>query len=218
MDPRTDRLHVRLAELVAALSLGIDLGFGQPMEHVLRQCLIARRSLSAWRYLRRSEPRSTTPRCSLTSVPRGRARAGEVVRGRHSSEIHQVRVVRHAQPAVVARHDASDRRRQPAAAPPACRARVRGVRAPRSRQHDRDAQHFRARVRARAGPAGRRGRRGCHRLRAMGRSRLAGRAERRRDPAGLARRAAGRACRGRPARGRDRRRLRARTRAGREAV
>ena len=37
-DPR-----VRLAELVAALSLGIDLGFGQPMEHVLRQCLIALR-------------------------------------------------------------------------------------------------------------------------------------------------------------------------------
>jgi HD-GYP domain-containing protein (c-di-GMP phosphodiesterase class II) len=29
--------------LVAALSLGIDLGFGQPMEHVLRQCLIALR-------------------------------------------------------------------------------------------------------------------------------------------------------------------------------
>jgi HD-GYP domain-containing protein (c-di-GMP phosphodiesterase class II) len=33
----------RLAELVAALSLGIDLGFSQPMEHVLRQCLIALR-------------------------------------------------------------------------------------------------------------------------------------------------------------------------------
>ena len=32
-----------MAELVAALSLGIDLGFGQPMEHVLRQCLIATR-------------------------------------------------------------------------------------------------------------------------------------------------------------------------------
>ena len=32
-----------LAELVGALSLGIDLGFGQPMEHVLRQCLIALR-------------------------------------------------------------------------------------------------------------------------------------------------------------------------------
>src|SRR3954447_16297796 len=39
----TDRAHVRLAELVAAVSLGIDLGFGQPMEHVLRQCLIALR-------------------------------------------------------------------------------------------------------------------------------------------------------------------------------
>jgi hypothetical protein len=38
-----DRAHVRLAEFVAALSLGVDLGFGQPMEHVLRQCLIALR-------------------------------------------------------------------------------------------------------------------------------------------------------------------------------
>jgi HD-GYP domain-containing protein (c-di-GMP phosphodiesterase class II) len=33
----------RMAELLAALSLGIDLGFGQPMEHVLRQCRIALR-------------------------------------------------------------------------------------------------------------------------------------------------------------------------------
>ena len=38
-----DRASVRLVELVAALSLGVDLGFGQPMEHVLRQCLIALR-------------------------------------------------------------------------------------------------------------------------------------------------------------------------------
>jgi HD-GYP domain-containing protein (c-di-GMP phosphodiesterase class II) len=43
----TDRASVRLAELVAALSLGIDLGFGQPMEHVLRQCLIAMRMAEA---------------------------------------------------------------------------------------------------------------------------------------------------------------------------
>jgi HD-GYP domain-containing protein (c-di-GMP phosphodiesterase class II) len=35
--------QVRLAELIAALSLGVDLGFGQPMEHVLRQCLIGLR-------------------------------------------------------------------------------------------------------------------------------------------------------------------------------
>lgn len=40
---RTDGAPVRLAEIVAALSLGIDLGFGQPMEHILRQCLIALR-------------------------------------------------------------------------------------------------------------------------------------------------------------------------------
>ena len=38
-----DDRGVRLAELVAALSLGIDLGFGQPMEHVVRQTLIAMR-------------------------------------------------------------------------------------------------------------------------------------------------------------------------------
>ena len=43
MAPSAEGDRVRLAELVAALSLGIDLGFGQPMEHVLRQCLIALR-------------------------------------------------------------------------------------------------------------------------------------------------------------------------------
>ncbi|HEX4864523.1 MAG TPA: HD domain-containing phosphohydrolase [Acidimicrobiales bacterium] len=40
---RDGAARVRLAELVAALSLGVDLGFGQPMEHVLRQCMIALR-------------------------------------------------------------------------------------------------------------------------------------------------------------------------------
>jgi HD-GYP domain-containing protein (c-di-GMP phosphodiesterase class II) len=39
----TSQPRVRLAELIAALSLGVDLGFGQPMEHVLRQCIIALR-------------------------------------------------------------------------------------------------------------------------------------------------------------------------------
>jgi HD-GYP domain-containing protein (c-di-GMP phosphodiesterase class II) len=34
---------IRLAELVATLSLGTDLGLGQPMEHVIRQTLIALR-------------------------------------------------------------------------------------------------------------------------------------------------------------------------------
>ena len=35
--------RIRLAELLAALSLGVDLGFNQPMEHVLRQSVIALR-------------------------------------------------------------------------------------------------------------------------------------------------------------------------------
>jgi HD-GYP domain-containing protein (c-di-GMP phosphodiesterase class II) len=38
-----ERAPVRMAELLASLSLGIDLGFGQPMEHVLRQCRIGLR-------------------------------------------------------------------------------------------------------------------------------------------------------------------------------
>jgi HD-GYP domain-containing protein (c-di-GMP phosphodiesterase class II) len=43
-----DRLSgVRLAELVAALSLATDLGLGQPQEHVLRQTVIARRLAKA---------------------------------------------------------------------------------------------------------------------------------------------------------------------------
>src|SRR4051812_38433923 len=33
--------QVRLAELMAMISLGTDLGMGQPMEHQLRQTLIA---------------------------------------------------------------------------------------------------------------------------------------------------------------------------------
>src|SRR6266702_7905667 len=32
---------LRLAELIASLSLAIDLGLGQPMEHFLRACLLA---------------------------------------------------------------------------------------------------------------------------------------------------------------------------------
>lgn len=35
--------RVRLAELIAMISLGTDLGMGQPMEHMLRQTLIALR-------------------------------------------------------------------------------------------------------------------------------------------------------------------------------
>jgi len=37
------RPQIHLAELLAVLSLGTDLGMGQPMEHVMRECLIALR-------------------------------------------------------------------------------------------------------------------------------------------------------------------------------
>ncbi len=60
----TDRATVRLAELVAALSLGIDLGFGQPMEHVLRQCLIALRLAERIGLDDEHVPTSTTRPCS----------------------------------------------------------------------------------------------------------------------------------------------------------
>jgi hypothetical protein len=36
-------VRVRLAELVALLSLGTDLGLGQPMEHMIRACLVSLR-------------------------------------------------------------------------------------------------------------------------------------------------------------------------------
>jgi HD-GYP domain-containing protein (c-di-GMP phosphodiesterase class II) len=39
----SDTSELRLAELIAALSLAVDLGFDQPMEHVLRQTIIALR-------------------------------------------------------------------------------------------------------------------------------------------------------------------------------
>ena len=41
--PLSRSTGVRLAELLAVLSLGADLGMGQPMEHAMRQCLIALR-------------------------------------------------------------------------------------------------------------------------------------------------------------------------------
>ncbi len=41
--PRASGKGLRRAELLAAISLAIDLGLGQPMEHMLRSSLIATR-------------------------------------------------------------------------------------------------------------------------------------------------------------------------------
>src|SRR5689334_9134964 len=38
-----DTAKVRLSELVALLSVGTDLGLGQPMEHMIRACLLSLR-------------------------------------------------------------------------------------------------------------------------------------------------------------------------------
>ena len=62
-DRGADSGGVRVAELVAALSLGIDLGFGQPMEHVLRQCLIALKLPSTPAWTRSHAEPCTTRRC-----------------------------------------------------------------------------------------------------------------------------------------------------------
>src|SRR5215213_673348 len=43
MSAQPTRTGVRLAELIAMISLGTDLGMGQPMEHLMRQSLISLR-------------------------------------------------------------------------------------------------------------------------------------------------------------------------------
>ena len=54
---------VRLAELVASLSLATDLGLGQPQEHVLRQSVIARRLAAAARGDEHEAAGVLRPRC-----------------------------------------------------------------------------------------------------------------------------------------------------------
>ena len=70
-------ITARRVELLAVLSLGADLGLGQPMEHVLRECLIAMRLRRARRSGGSRPGRSSaTPPCSpgwgATSTPTSR--------------------------------------------------------------------------------------------------------------------------------------------------
>ena len=185
MGARPDRGHVRLAELVAALSLGIDLGFGQPMEHVLRQCLIALRlaerlGARAGDARRRLLHRPARQR----RLPHGRARAGEVVRRRHRAQGRQVR------PRAAERARAGLRRCAGSASgnPPLHRLRVglafAIVRPQGARRHVRPARRAgRASLAEQLGLPGRRASRPAQRVRAVGRARLAERARGRRDPA-----------------------------------
>ena len=54
--------EIRLAELVAALSIATDLGMGQPMEYVLRSCVLAVRleAGSSWEAVLSLEPGEQT--------------------------------------------------------------------------------------------------------------------------------------------------------------
>ena len=217
---RHDRAQVRLAELVAALSLGIDLGFGQPMEHVLRQCLIALRLAERIGLdEERARGRLLHGAARQRRLPHRRARAGEVVRRRHRAEVGQVRPRARAACARRRLRHAAAGRGQPAAAPLPRRARVRALGHTRGGRDDRAP---RARSRATLGEQlglPERGARGARRgLRAVGRARLAGRARGRGRPARGAARAARRVRRGRAPRRRRRGGEGARAQAQRQAV
>ena len=180
----TDRAHVRLAELVAALSLGIDLGFGQPMEHVLRQCLIALRLAERDRARRERARRRLLHRAAdQRRLPHRRPRAGQVVRRRHRAEVDQVRPRARAACACGRRACGCSAR-----ATRRCTASASGSssRSPGHREVDGMIEHHAAIARSLA-RAARAARRRCSTplggLRAVGRARLARRLGGRGDPA-----------------------------------
>ena len=126
----SDRTPVRLAELVAALSLGIDLGFGQPMEHVLRQCLIALRLAEGIGL--DEEQRAVVYYTALLVNVGCHSDAHEQAKWFGDDialKVDQVRP-RAEEPAHGRHGDAAAWRRSPAAAPIPARARVRPLRAP----------------------------------------------------------------------------------------
>ena len=169
---------MRLAELVGALSLGVDLGFGQPMEHVLRQCLIALRL--AERPGSTSEARAVVYYTALlvnvgchTDAHEQAKWFGDDIALKSSKYDYEFRSLRAAAAAMP-----PDRRGQPAAAPLPRRARVRAVAATAS-VDGMIAEHARA-ARARSASSS-----ACRDavldalgscVRAVGRARLAGRA------------------------------------------
>ena len=201
----TDGASVRLAELVAALSLGVDLGFGQPMEHVLRQCLIAMRL--AERVGLDDEGRADVYYTALLVNVGCHADAHEQAKwfgddialksGKYDHELGERARRRGDVPAA--------RLGQPAAAPVPGRAGVHARGAPRRRRDGRASTRGSLACSASNSTCRRRARRPCRRLRAMERQGLARRAEGRRGSAGGEGRPAGGVHRGRAPRRRGRR-------------
>ena len=177
-----DHSSLRLAELVAALSLGIDLGFGQPMEHVLRQCLIALRlaervGLDDIRPIGRLLHRAARQRRMSYRCPR----ASQVVRRRHQAEVHQVHPT-DARRSQRRRRDPTARLGTPAPGSVPHRAGVRDLRSPGRRRHDRAPFGDGAEVGRRARPGRTGARRPVGRVRAVGREGVARRPGGRRHP------------------------------------
>ena len=139
--------RVRLAELVAALSLGIDLGFGQPMEHVLRQCLIALRL--AERLGLDDEERAVVYYTALlvnvgchTDAHEQAKWFGDDIALKADKYDYELRSIR-----MMASGMRRHRCRQPAAAPLPDRPRVPALGSPRGGRHDRPARRDGARAR-----------------------------------------------------------------------
>ena len=193
----SDRAQVRLAELVAALSLGIDLGFGQPMEHVLRQCLIALRLAEGLGL--DEEQRAVVYYTALlvnvgchTDAHEQAKWFGDDIALKSVKYDHEPRSLRMATTGMRqlgAGHAA--------AAPVPARPRLRALGAPRGRRDDRPPRRDRPHDGGAALAAGR-GRRGDRfGVRALGWPRLARRARGRRRPARVPGRSRGRVRRGR---------------------
>ena len=167
--------RVRLAELVSALSLGIDLGFGQPMEHVLRQCLIALR-LGERAGLDEDERAVVYYTALLVNVgchtdAHEQAKwFGDDIGFKSAKYDYEFRSVRGAMAAVKQLGS-----REPGAAPLPARARVRRLGTPRLRGDDRPSRSDGAVARRTARVARGRARRSRGRLRDVGRTRVAGR-------------------------------------------
>ena len=204
---------------VAALSLGIDLGFGQPMEHVLRQCLIALRLADALGL--DEEERAVVYYTALLVNVGCHSDAHEQAKwfgDDIATEGGQVRP-RAAQPADGGGGPAAARLRAPAAAPLPARPRVRALGPSRGRRHDRAPRRHRADAR-RAARAARRGRSTRWARPTSAGTGAAGRATCAASEVPIAARIAQRrrVRRGRPPRRRRRRREAARARAARRAV
>ena len=133
-DSAPDRARVRLAELVAALSLGVDLGFGQPMEHVLRQSMISLRLAETLGL--GEDDRSVVYYTALMVNVGCHSDAHEQAKWFGDDIALKSHKYDEREPEWGPGHDAIAGQREPTAAPLPSRRRVRRLWSPRHEQHD----------------------------------------------------------------------------------